>query len=155
VLAQTRQAQSGSATTTLNVSMAVTNNCTITTSPIAFGSYDPVAANAAAPLDGTGAVTIACTKNTSATVGLGPGNNPAGAQRRMSTGGGSPSYGTYELYQDTGHTTVWSDSGAGLLAPSAAPSKAARTFTVYGRVAAGQDIPAGTYSDSVVATVNF
>jgi len=150
-----REARSGSATSTLNVSMSVTNNCTISTTAVAFGAYDPVTANASNPLDGTGGVTIACTKNTSATIGLDLGGSASGSQRRMSTGGGSPSYANYEVYQDSGHATVWGSSGAGLLSPSAAPSKAPRTFTVYGRVAAGQDIPPGSYSDSVVATVNF
>jgi spore coat protein U-like protein len=31
----------------------------------------------------------------------------------------------------------------------------ARNFPVYGRVAANQDVVAGVYSDTVVATVNF
>jgi spore coat protein U-like protein len=36
-----------------------------------------------------------------------------------------------------------------------APSRAARTFTVFGRVAAGQDVAAASYNDTVVATINF
>jgi spore coat protein U-like protein len=155
LFAGARQAHSGSATSTLNVSMSVTNNCTISTSAVAFGAYDPVVANASTALDGTGGVTIACTKNTSATIGLDLGGSPTGSQRRMSTGGGSPSFADYEVYQDSGRTVVWGNSGGGLLSPSAAPSKAPRTFTVYGRVAAGQDIPPGSYTDAVVATVNF
>jgi spore coat protein U-like protein len=70
-------------------------------------------------------------------------------------GDGASNFLTYELYQDSTHTTVWSDSGTGLLSPVAAPSRAARNFTVYGRVASAQDVPAGNYSDTVVATVNF
>jgi spore coat protein U-like protein len=42
-----------------------------------------------------------------------------------------------------------------LLSTGAAPSKATRPFTVYGRVAAGQDVPAGSFADTAVATVNF
>src|SRR5690242_1592666 len=91
-----REARGGSATSTLNVSMSVTNNCTISTTAVAFGAYDPVTANASNPLDGTGAVTIACTRNTSATIGLDLGGSASGSQRRMSTGGGSPSYASYE-----------------------------------------------------------
>jgi spore coat protein U-like protein len=71
----------------------------------------------------------------------------------MSAGGGN--FLTYELYQDAGRTTVWGNGGAGLLSPAAAPSKAARNFTVYGRVTSNQDVVAGSYSDTVVATVNF
>jgi spore coat protein U-like protein len=68
---------------------------------------------------------------------------------------GSSNYLTYELYSDAGRTTVWTDSGGGLYAPGAAASKTARNFTVYGRVASNQDVAAGSYSDTVVATVNF
>jgi spore coat protein U-like protein len=155
MMSASRHARSGSATSNLSVTMSVTNNCTITTTPVAFGAYDPVVTHASSPLDGTGTVTIACTKGTSATIGLGLGSNASGSQRRMTDGAGSPSYGNYELYNDSGRSTVWSTSGGGLLSPVAAPSKAARSFTVYGRVAAGQDIPAGAYTDTVVATVNF
>ena len=41
------------------------------------------------------------------------------------------------------------------MAVAAPASKAAVAYTVYGRIAAGEDVPAGNYSDTVVATVNF
>jgi spore coat protein U-like protein len=141
------------ATANLGVSATVTNNCTISTAALAFGSYDPVVAHASTDLDGTGVVTVACTKGMTATIGLGLGANAAGVVRRMKDAG--TNYLTYELYQEVGHTTVWGDGGAGLLSPVAAPSKAARDFTVYGRVTSNQDIPAGSYTDTVVASVNF
>ena len=142
-----------SATANLGVSATVTNNCTISTSALAFGSYDPVGTNASTNLDGTGSVAVACTKGTTATVGLGLGSNASGSTRRLTDGSGN--YLTYELYQDSGHTTVWGNAGGGLLSPAAAPSKAARNFTVYGQVVSNQDVTAGSYSDTVVATVNF
>ena len=52
----------GSATANLNVSASVAAVCTISTAPVAFGAYDPVVANAATDLNGTGTVTVACTK---------------------------------------------------------------------------------------------
>ncbi|MEI6246468.1 MAG: spore coat protein U domain-containing protein, partial [Acidobacteriota bacterium] len=61
----------------------------------------------------------------------------------------------YELFQDSGRSTIWTNTGAGLLSIVAAPSKASRTYSVYARMAGGQDVPAGTYTDTVVATVNF
>jgi spore coat protein U-like protein len=146
-------ASAATATANLGVSATVTNNCTISTAALAFGSYDPVVANASNNLDGTGTVIVACTKGATATIGLGLGGNASGTTRRMRDGG--TNYLTYELYQDSGRATVWSEAGAGLLSPSAAPSKAPRNFTVYGRVTSNQDVPAGNYSDTVVATVNF
>jgi spore coat protein U-like protein len=147
------RSQAASATANLAVSAAVANNCTISTSALAFGSYDPVVAHAGTNLDGTGAVTVACTKGATATIGLGLGSNASGSTRRMSDGSGN--FLNYELYSDSGRTTIWEDSGAGLVTPPVAPSKAPRSFTVYGRVPSNQDVAAGNYADTVVATVNF
>jgi spore coat protein U-like protein len=137
----------------LTVSATVINNCLINTSALAFGSYDPVVGNTSADLDGAGVVSVACTKGVAPTIALGLGSNASGSTRRMSDGSGN--YLTYELYKESGHVTVWGASGGALLSTSAAPSKASRDFTVYGRVTAGQDATAGSYTDTVVATVNF
>src|SRR6476659_5615792 len=72
--------------TSLTVNAVVVKNCTITTAPVAFGNYDSVAANATAPLDGLGTVTVACTKGAPAKVGLGAGANAQGTARRMVAG---------------------------------------------------------------------
>lgn len=141
------------ATENLAVGAAVANNCTITTTALAFGSYDPVVANAAANLDGGGTVTIACTRGATTTIGLGLGANASGNTRRMSDGAGNVLQ--YELYQDSNRSAVWGNANPDWFTLAAAPSRAARNFTVYGRVPANQDVPAGTYSDTVVATVNF
>jgi spore coat protein U-like protein len=141
------------ASTSLAVSATVTKNCTITTAPVNFGAYDPVAANATAPLDGIGTVTVTCTKGAAAKVGLGVGSNAQGTTRRM--GGGTTSYLTYELYRDSSHTTVWGDTVDNALDVPAAPSRNPQSFTVYGRVVAAQDVTVGSYTDTVVATVNF
>jgi spore coat protein U-like protein len=140
------------ATANLTVSATVINNCTISTAALAFGSYDPVVANQTNNLDGTGTVTVACTRGATTTIGLGAGSNASGSTRRMA--GGTGNFLSYELYSDSGRSTVW-NTGAGVLTPVAAPSRAARDFTVYGRIAGNQDVPAGSYTDTVVATVNF
>ncbi len=139
-------------TASLSISAAVANNCTIGTTAVSFGSYDPLVTNASAPLDATGSVTITCTKGAVTTVGLNLGGNATGSTRRMLSG---TDFLTYELYKDSGRTAVWGNSGADLLNTGTAPSKAPQTFTVYSRVAAGQDVPSGSYSDTVTATVNF
>ena len=151
--ASSTPASAATATANLGVSATVTINCTISTAALAFGSYDPVVAHASTNLDGAGTVTVACTKGAPSTIGLGLGSNASGSTRRMTDG--SSNYLTYELYSDAGRTTVWTDSGAGLYSPGVAPSKAARNFTVFGRVTSNQDVTAGSYSDTVVATVNF
>ena len=152
IAAQSRlSGQSTSAS--LAVSATVSKNCTISTAPVNFGAYDPVTANATAPLDGTGTVTISCTKGAPAKVGLNTGSNAEGTTRRMS--GSASAYLTYELYKDTTHSTVWGDTVDTALDVPAAPNRNPRSFTVYGRVAAAQDATVGSYNDTVVATVNF
>jgi spore coat protein U-like protein len=146
--------EAATATANLSVSATISSNCTITTASVGFPSYDPVVAHATSPDDSTsGSVTITCTKGTIPSIGLGLGANASGSQMRMSNG--SASYLAYALYQDAGRTTVWGDSGSLLFYPGPATSKDPRTYPVYGRIPAGQDLPAGTYTDTVTATVNF
>lgn len=151
-----------SATATLSVSVTVSSNCQISTSSVAFGTYDPVLANLTAPATGAGGVTITCTRGTSASLTLGPGANPSGSARRMSGGTG---YITYELYMPAsespgapcnfGSSKVWGSAGDAVFTPSSAPSRDPRSYNVCGRIPEAQDVLAATYSDAVVATANF
>ncbi|MBI2188318.1 MAG: spore coat protein U domain-containing protein [Acidobacteria bacterium] len=148
-----RAVHAGSATASLAVNATVINNCTVSTSAVAFGSYDPVVANASTNLDSTGSITIACTKGATATIGLSAGSNASGNARRLSDG--ASNYLTYELYKDSSRASMWGNSGADMYSPPAAPNKTPRTFTAYARVTSDQDVPAGSYTDTVTATVNF
>jgi len=141
------------ASSSLSVSASVSKNCTISTAPVNFGAYDPVAANATAPLDGIGTVTVTCTKGAAAKVGLNAGSNAQGTTRRMSQG--AAAYLTYELYKDTSRANIWGNTDADALDLGPAPNRNPRSFTVYGRVAQAQDATVGAYADTVVATVNF
>ena len=140
------------ASANLSVTATVSKNCSITTTAVAFGSYDPIVANASTPLDGTGTVMVTCTKGAGTRIDLDLGSNAAGSVRRML---GGTDLLTYELYADSGHSTVWgAGAGAGQTI-AAAPNKNPRTFTVYGRVPAGQDVGAASCAETVVATINF
>jgi spore coat protein U-like protein len=122
-------AQASSASSSLTVTANVVKNCTITTAPVAFGNYDSVAANATAPLDGIGTVTVTCTKGAAAKVGLNDGSNAQGTTRRMSQG--ATDHLTYELYRDTGRATRWGNTADTALDIPAAPNQTPRNFTVY------------------------
>jgi spore coat protein U-like protein len=152
IAAEGRVSAQQASSSNLTVSASVTKNCTITTAPVNFGAYDPVAANATASLDGLGTVTIICTKGAEAKIGLGPGNNFQGT-RRMAAG--ATEYLGYELYKDTAHATVWGDTIDTALDIPAAPDLTPRDFPVYGQVPGAQNAAVGNYTDSVVATVNF
>ena len=65
----------GTAQQNLSVTATIAANCSISTAAVAFGSYDPVMANASADLDGTGTVTVTCTNGSAAAVTLGQGAN--------------------------------------------------------------------------------
>jgi spore coat protein U-like protein len=145
-------AQAQTSTSGVTVSAIVGKNCSITTTPVNFGSYDPVVAQAASPLDGTGSVTVTCTRGAGTRIDLGLGSNPSGATRRMQ---GGSDFLAYELYQNAGRTVVWRSGATAGQTIAAAPNKNPRTFIVYGRVPAGQDVAAGAYNDIVLATVNF
>ena len=131
----------------------VSKNCTISTSPVSFGAYDPVAVNATAPLDATGTVIVTCTKGATARIDLNAGGNSQGLTRRMTQS--AAEYLMYEIYKDASRTAVWGEGLGNGLAVAAAPNRDPRTFTVYGRVAPNQDATVGNYTDTVVATVNF
>jgi spore coat protein U-like protein len=135
----------------LSVTANVSANCTISTTPVAFGAYDPVATNNTTGVDASasGTVVVACTKNTAATIDLGNGGNFSGT-RRMSSGS---DFLGYSLYSDAAHTSAWG-SGASSVAYNAA-SKNAATLDVYGLSPKGQDVSVGAYSDTVVATINY
>lgn len=150
------QANAATVTANLSVTASVSASCSVSTTPLAFGAYDPVGANAATPLDATGGVVVTCTNGASTTVTLGQGSNAntgstdAAPLRRMASGG---NYLSYMLYQNAGHTTVWGNTAGTGLAHTGTGT--ATTVTVYGRIAAGQNVASGSYADTVVATVTF
>jgi len=155
-------------TSTLTAQTSVNTNCSIAAAAVAFGTYDPITANAppasgGVDLNATGSITITCTKGTAPTIGLDLGAHASGSTRRMLSG--ATDFLTYELYQPPNNaagtacafpgTTVWGTTGANLFSPTAAPSKAARIYNICGTVPAGQNPAIGTYADAVVATVTF
>ena len=163
MIAAMPKARAATATANLVVTATVAAKCTITTTPLDFGEYDPVVANATTALNATGSVTVACTKgSTGLSVGLDNGGNFSGT-RRMAGGGDFLGYAVYRPPNNTPGTAcsfpgtlAWGTTiGTDTLALTNAASKAARTYNVCGTIPAGQDVTVATYSDTVVATINF
>jgi spore coat protein U-like protein len=137
----------------LNVTASVSAVCMITTSPVAFGAYDPVVANAATDLTASGSVNVACTKGAAATIDLDNGGNFLGGARRMSSGS---DFLNYALFKDAARTQVWGTGLAGgTTSAYNAASKAVSAVTVYGTVPQNQDVTVGSYADVVLATINY
>lgn len=157
-------ARGGVGTSSFTAQASVGTNCTISTTSVVFGSYDPIGAHRNSNLNSVGAVTVTCVKGTAPTIALGTGLHASGTTRRMRDAANTD-YLTYELYQPSSNaagapcsfpgTTAWRTAGANLLSATAALSRAARTYNVCGTVPLGQNPRVGTYSDTVVATVNF
>lgn len=147
----------GTASSNMAVSATVANNCTISTTALAFGAYDPIVANASATLDGAGAVSVTCTSGAAAAITLGQGanadagSNDAAPLRRMSDG--ATSFLSYSLFSNSGRTAVWGNDTT--VDVETTGTGAPDSKEVFGRVAAAQNVPAGSYADTVVATVTF
>ena len=140
----------GSQSTTLAVSATVAPNCTISTLPLDFGAYDPIVTNASAPRDASGTVRVACTSGATTTVTLDTGLNPSGGLRRMKAG--ASNYLNYSLFSDPGYAIAW---GTGTDAVGHTGTGTQTDLLVYGRITQGQNVPAGSYADTVTAVVNF
>jgi spore coat protein U-like protein len=156
--------QAGVGTSSFTAQASINSNCSISTSAVGFGNYDPIVANKATSLNAVGSVTIACVKGTAPTISLGLGNNASGSARRMKDAVSGDVL-SYELYQPPSNaagaactfpgSVVWGTAGANLFTATSAPSMVARSYNVCGTVSAGQNPTVGTYNDTVNATVNF
>jgi len=137
---------------TLYASDAHAQACTISATSVNFGSYNVFNGS---PTDSTGTVTYRCNGSAhNITVGLTQGASASFNQRQMQKGSESL---TYNLFVDASRTNIWGDgtSGTSVYSISNPPNNTNVNLTVYGRVTAGQDVSAGSFSDTVTAVINF
>jgi spore coat protein U-like protein len=136
-------------TQSVKVTAGLTSACTVTTTDLAFGSYDPLILNsggAGSDLDAQATITVTCQAGAAPIVWITP--DTAG---RVMTGPGNL---VYELYSDAARTAVWgSNASTGFKLPVS--GGAAQQLMVYGRVPRGQNVSVGAYSQMVTVTVNF
>lgn len=139
------------ATSTFQVTATVADSCLVSATDMDFGSYDPNGAEVTAQSE----IDAKCTNGTTYTITLSGGDSanaaPAGGTRAM-TGAVSTDKLGYELYSDSGHTTIWNEtttvSGTGVLAGSV-------IHTVYGKLPAGQFVQADSYEDTINVTLDY
>lgn len=146
-----QSSQAATATANVAVSASVAANCLVSAGTLAFGAYDPLAANDAAPLDASGTFTVRCTRGVTAQVGLDNGLWHSGTRRMRD--GATANYLSYDLYSDSGYSATW-DNATNRVSYTA-PNKSAQTMTVYGRIPGAQDPAAGSYTDTVAAIAEF
>ncbi|AMM24257.1 hypothetical protein AX767_07775 [Variovorax sp. PAMC 28711] len=121
----------------------------LSASNLQFGSN---AGAITAPLDNASSVALTCRRGTAWTLGLDDGQNFSGGTRRMRKGT-STDFVAYQLYRDSGRTTPWSTTGAGVATGTGTGTSMPQA--VYGRVPAPQNVPAGEYLDVVTVTVTY
>jgi spore coat protein U-like protein len=149
LLALAPLARAGTATSTFNVTASVTNACTVSGTNLDFGSYDPTSPTAN---DAVSTISVLCTLDDAYTIGLNEGLHGASVSNRKMSDGASHSI-NYSLYSDSGRTNNWGNSGSGTVASIG--TGLTQSFTVYGRIPASQNVPQGSYSDTITMTVDF
>ena len=117
---------------------------------VVFDAYDPITDGSTSNTDTTGNVPIACTKGISANLTMNHGINASGSTRRMTDG---TYFLIYEVYTSGDYTTVWDESNT--VTADFTSSSSEQIKTIYARIPPGQDVPAGTYTDTVQVTMGF
>lgn len=121
--------------------------CTVVVQPVLFGNYDVFNS---VDLDSTGLVDVTCDSVAdSYSIALSTGMGSYG-QRKMMQGIYALNY---NLYTNSGRTTVWGDGTAGTNTVNGSGLFA--SFSVYGRVTAQQSARVGAHSDNLVLTLTF
>jgi spore coat protein U-like protein len=140
-------AHAATATASITVTATVSATCLISATPMAFGSYSGTITTSTATL------TVTCNNTTPYTVALNPGLSTGATvtTRKMTL---SSSTLAYVLTSDAAYAVNWGQT-TGTDTVAGTGNGAAQPLTVYGRVAAGQYVTPGTYSDTVTATVTF
>lgn len=136
------------ATATFVASVLINPACTISSTPLVFGNYTVGTTH-----DATSNLSVDCTRNGPYTIALDGGsvaNNVAA--RRMQLGAG-PSSINYQLYRNSGRTQVWGNTSGAMYAGTG--NGTTQSIPVYGQVLTQGVKPAGTYVDTITATVTF
>jgi spore coat protein U-like protein len=127
-------------------------SCTLSAVGVSFGTYNVFSAS---PLDSTGSVTYTCTgikPSDRITINLSRGGAPTFNPRQMKK---SAETLNYNLYLDGAYATIWGDTTSGTSRYGPIKPIASDTITIYGRIPISQDHTAGSYTDTVIATINY
>ena len=127
------------------------NSCTVSATPVSFGAYDRLSRT---DLSALGGITVNCTASGQIVIFLSAGGAGSFSPRRMLAAGNSPLY--YNLYIDLPGTRIWGDGTGGSQSLTATSAAGSTPFQVFGRIPAQQGtVRVGTYSDTIMVTVNF
>lgn len=138
----------------LTVTVNVVATCTLVTSPFTFTNY-----NTTSPTDKTessNSITANCTTGTAYHIGIDAGAHSSDVLDRKMQKVSSTELLNYQLLRDSGYSQNWGNDLAGNTNTLAGTGTgAAVTIPVYGKIVAGQVVPTGTYTDTVVVTLRY
>ena len=126
--------------------------CTAAVTSLNFGTYNVFAS---APTDSTATIFISCNGNSrDVRISIGRGSAPTFGSRRMSKGSERL---FFNMYRDAARTAIWGDGtgGSQVEIVDRVQNNEPYQGAVYGRVPAGQDVSAGTYTESVTVTIDY
>ncbi len=136
------------------VSGVVAKQCTVTAgSNLSLGTVATTATNIA----GNTGISVTCSNTTPYYIGLLPSNGSSTGAGVMSGTGGNASTVAYQLYQNTGLSTVWGNTATTTSAGNGVAGTGiggAQSYSVYAR-APSADFQPDIYTDTVVVTVNY
>ena len=150
------QSHADTGTSNMSVSATIKHSCSIETTPMAFGAYDGVIANASTALDATATVTSSCTSGAATLITMNAGNSAGSGSddtpvRRMTSGRGD--YLVYQVYSDVSQETVWGNTASTGVALTG--TGLPQSHIVYGSIPSAQMVPEGDYSDQIVVTITY
>lgn len=125
--------------------------CTLSATAVAFGTYDVFQAS---PTDSTGTITYRCGNNDHGIrIAISTGTGGTFVNRTLKSGGENL---LYNLFYG-GFTQVWGDGSGGTATyfEHNPPNNKDVVLTVYARITAAQDVAVGSYTDTVVVTLEY
>ena len=141
------------------VTATVVPMCTnLTATDMAFGNYNTFSSTAG---QANSTVSFQCTIGSQPEMQVGFGSNASGNQRRMASGTSYLSYGIYQEQSFAEQFLPWVSyyvSQAGTtssITPAPLTSSSPVNVTLYGQLPALQDVPVGSYSDTVQVTLEY
>ncbi|MGB3127929.1 MAG: spore coat protein U domain-containing protein [Pseudomonas sp.] len=163
-LAWVSGAQAATVAGTVSATLILTSSCQVNgaaaTGGMSFGNLNFGTANSLfTEADGQvlggggGALSILCSAGTSPTLtvaaGANDGKSPGGTRALYD---GVANYVPYDLYTDSGHSTLLAING---VIPLALSTGVAQAVNIYGKATGKAGLPAGTYTDIVNVTLTF
>jgi spore coat protein U-like protein len=131
---------------TCGARLAVADSCQMTSiSPVVFGSYTGTSVRAVST------ITFQCTGGSAYSIGLSAGTSGSVTSRSMNGSGATLGY---SLFSDAAYSFNWGNtSGTGWVTGTAATS-GAQTVNIYAQLPAGENSTAGSYTDTITATLS-